>query len=136
MAGIQVKRFNAPDEARKFPHGNVALLQFGSDTVGLATFEPGWKWSKDVMPIAGTSSCKAAHSLYVLSGRMHTVMDDGETVDVGPGDFATIAPGHDAWVLGDEPCRMLDFTGMEHYAQPGAGAARGANAPRPEARPH
>jgi hypothetical protein len=137
MGSIQLKRFTAPDEARTFPHGNLSLLQFGSDTVGLANFEPGWKWSRDVMPIAGTQSCKVAHSCYVLSGRMHLVMDDGETADVGPGDFISIPPGHDGWVVGDEACRMIDFTGAEHYAQPSAGAAARTALPhRPEPRPH
>lgn len=137
MGRINLKRFTTPDETRTFPNGKAALLKFGTDVVGLASFEPGWKWSKDVKPIAGTQSCEAAHNGYVLAGRMHVVMDDGEAVDLKAGDFVSIPPGHDAWVLGNETCTMVDFTGLEHYAQPGASAAtQRPDAGRPEARPH
>ena len=84
--------------------------------VGRGVFEPGWRWSVDVKPLAGTGSCEASHRAYVLSGRMHVVMDDGQETDIGPGDFAVIPPGHDAWTVGKEPCVMFDFAGMETYA--------------------
>lgn len=136
MGRISLKRFTTPDETRRFPNGQAQLLRIGTDVVGLGTFEKGWKWSKDVMPIAGTKSCEAAHNCYVLSGKMRVVMDDGEAVELSAGDFANIPPGHDAWVLGDETCRMVDFTGLEHYAQPGVAATQRPEAGRPEVRRH
>jgi EutQ-like cupin domain len=119
MAKMLLKKFSSADETRPFPHGRVDILKIGDGTVGRAVFEPGWKWSRDVQPIAGTKSCEASHSAYVLSGRMHVVMDDGEEGDFGPGDYLVIPPGHDAWTVGNETCVVLDFSGMEHYAQAG-----------------
>lgn len=117
MATITVKRFSSPDETRRFEHGHVEILNFGEGTIGRAVFEPGWRWSNDVKPIANTRSCEVTHSCYVVSGRMHITMDGGEEVDVGPGDYVAVPPGHDAWTLGDEACVMIDVAGMEHYAQ-------------------
>lgn len=72
--------------------------------------EPGWRWSTDVKPIVGTDFCRAFHQLFVVSGHLHVVMEDGAEFDVRAGDAAVIPPGHDAWVVGDEPCDMLDFS--------------------------
>jgi quercetin dioxygenase-like cupin family protein len=80
-----------------------------------------------VKPIAGTSSCQAAHAGYVLSGRMRIVMDDGTEGEMGPGDFFVIPPGHDAWTVGNEACVAFDFTGATSYAQATAGAGAGAS---------
>ena len=122
MAKVQVKKFSGADETRTFPHGRVELLNVpGGGTIGRAIFEPGWRWSKDVQPIAGTRSCQMAHSVYVLSGRTVVRMDDGEQRELGPGDYAFIPPGHDGWTVGDEPCVALDMTGMTEYAKPSAG---------------
>jgi mannose-6-phosphate isomerase-like protein (cupin superfamily) len=113
-----VKSLDTPDETRPFAgHGSMDVVQVGETTVGRGTFEPGWRWSQDVKPIAGTDSCQAHHTLYVLSGRMHVVMDDGTEMDVGPGDVAVIAPGHDAWTVGDEACVSIDTTGVARYAK-------------------
>lgn len=108
---------NKPHEVRTFPKGHVDLVTFEGVTVGRATFEPGWKWSECVKPIAGTKSCEAPHCGFVLSGRMHVVMDDGSTADYGPNDVMVVAPGHDAWIVGNEPCVVIDFSGMTHYAE-------------------
>jgi mannose-6-phosphate isomerase-like protein (cupin superfamily) len=114
-----VKSLDSPDETRAFAaHGSMAVVQVGETTVGRGTFEPGWRWSEDVKPIAGTSSCAAHHTLVVLSGRMHVVMDDGSEFDVGPGDVTVIPPGHDAWTVGDEACVVVDWTGVARYAKP------------------
>jgi len=119
MAKLIVKKFSAADETRPFKaHGHADILKIGDGAVGRGVFESGWKWSVDVKPIAGTSSCQVAHSAYVLSGRMHLVMDDGEETDIGPGDYAVIPPGHDAWTVGRDACVILDFGGMQNYARP------------------
>ena len=82
-----------------------------------AVFEPGWRWSESVRPIVGTNSCQTAHLGYVVSGRMHVVMDDGTEAEAGPGEVFAIAPGHDAWIPGDEACVVIDFQGAATYAR-------------------
>lgn len=117
MGGLARKSFAAADDIRTFDKGRMEVLALGGATVGRATFEPGWKWSECVKPIAGTDSCQVAHLGYVVSGRMHVVMDDGTDGDAGPGDLVDIAPGHDAWIVGDEPCVFIDFQGAPGYAK-------------------
>ena len=117
-ATVVVKRFEQPDEVRPFAgHGQAEMVELAGKMVGRGTFEPGWKWSEDVKPIAGTDSCQVSHMGYCLSGRMRIHMDDGTDTDIGPGDAAAIPPGHDAEVLGDEPCVMVDFGEIEEYAK-------------------
>lgn len=128
MAKLIVRKFESPDETRPFASkGHAEIVHLGQGAVGRGVFEPGWKWSESVKPLAGTRSCETPHLGFVASGRMHVRMDDGEEADIGPGDVVSIAPGHDAWVVGNEACVILDFAGMEHYAQP-AEAGRGAEA--------
>jgi hypothetical protein len=118
MARMTVKKFSAPDEKRSFTDkGHAEILRFGGGVVGRGMFEPGWRWSTHVKPIAGTRSCEASHSGYVVSGRMHIVMDDGEETDIAAGDYVEIPPGHDAWTLGNETCVIIDVSGMESYAR-------------------
>ena len=115
---IDKKSFESPDETRKFDKGRVDVVTLGDHVFGRATFEPGWKWSECVKPIAGTDSCEAHHNGYIESGRMHVVMDDGGEVDLGPGDAFVIPPGHDAWIVGAEPCVAYDFApGIATYAK-------------------
>jgi Cupin domain len=118
MPGLEVKSFDSPDEVRPFEgKGQAEVLNIGGQVVGKATFEPGWKWSENVRPIAGTDSCQVSHLGYVISGRMRVYMDDGSEAEVGPGDVMAIAPGHDAEVVGDEPCVSLDFGEFGEYAK-------------------
>src|SRR5256885_9831456 len=112
------KSFQAPEETREFPNGRAEILNVGGAEVGRFVFEPGWRWSNDVKPLAGTDSCQVAHVGYVLAGRMKVVMDSGAEAEVGPGDAVHIAPGHDAWTVGDDACIMLDFGGLKGYAVP------------------
>ena len=120
MSDLLSKNFGSPDERRPFSgHGHVDLVNLDSGPVGLGTFEPGWRWSNDVKPLAGTESCQVEHVGYVLSGRMTVVMDDGRKADVGAGDAIHIPPGHDAWTVGDESCVVIDFGGLRGYAVPG-----------------
>jgi hypothetical protein len=86
--------------------------------VGRGTFEPGWRWSQSVKPIAGTDTCQVTHVGYCLAGHMAIEMDDGTTAEIGPGEFVHIPHGHDAWTVGDKPCVFLDFGGLQGYAQP------------------
>ena len=117
MPGIDRKNFESPDEKRPFDKGAINVITLGKKTVGRAVFEPGWRWSESVKPIVGTDSCQVAHLGYSVSGPMHVVMDDGSEVDLSPGDLFDIAPGHDAWIVGNEPCIALDFEGASNYAK-------------------
>jgi quercetin dioxygenase-like cupin family protein len=120
MGGVVRKSFDAPDEVRKLvgDTGQIELINVPGGVVGRATFQPGWRWSEHVKPIAGTDSCQAAHVGYQVSGRMAIRMDDGEEMEFGPGDFLSIPPGHDGWVIGDEPAVTIDWHGMGEYAKP------------------
>ena len=119
MAALFRKSLDKPDETRQFEEGKgrLELVNLEGGSVGRATFEPGWRWSKHVKPIAKTDSCQAAHVGYFVSGRMKVVSDDGEEMEYGPGDFAIMAPGHDAWTLGDEACVVIDWQGFTEYAK-------------------
>ena len=121
MATVQAKRFESPDEVRPFREGKgrVELVELGGSTVGYGTFEPGWRWSEHVKPLSGTPSCEVEHIGYVLKGRMLVVMNDGAELEVGPGDVFHMPPGHDAWIVGDETCSLLDFGGLQGYAKAG-----------------
>ena len=114
-----VKSLNRPEEVRPTADkGRIELVALGEATVGRATFEPGWHWSEHVKPIAGTELCEAAHLGYVISGRQAVRMADGSEFEVTPGDAFAIGSGHDAWVVGDEPCVTLDFSGFANFAKP------------------
>src|SRR2546430_15930030 len=117
MASAERKDLNVADETRAFPKGKAELINIGGGQVGRLTFEPGWRWSEHVKPIAGTDSCQAAHMGYFIAGRMKVVMDDGEEMEYGPGDFGVMDAGHDAWVLGNEPCVVIDWQGFADYAK-------------------
>lgn len=119
MAAIMSRKFDSADETRAFEDGKgkLDLINTERGPVGRAVFEPGWRWSTHVKPIAGTDSCEAAHMGYAVSGRMKVAMDSGETLEIGPGDLISVPPGHDAWTVDDEPCVMLDWAGFGDYAK-------------------
>ena len=119
MAELAGKRFEDPDEVREFTDGKgrVDLVDLNGHAIGLGTFEPGWRWSQNVKPMAGTDSCQVEHIGYVLEGRMALKMDDGTEREFGPGDAFHMPPGHDAWIVGEETCKLLDFGGLKGYAQ-------------------
>jgi ketosteroid isomerase-like protein len=109
MAKAQISNLARDGEVRAFKaHGRAIIGSAGGAAYVLGTFEPGWRFSADVGPIAGTEMCQTRHLGYVLSGRMKVRMEDGSECEVGPGDMFDLPAGHDAWVLGDEPCVMVD----------------------------
>jgi uncharacterized protein YjlB len=97
--------------------GKVEVLNLAGTQVMRATFEPGWKWSECVKPIAGTDSCQVAHLIYTVSGKMIVRMDDGSEIEVKTGDVTSIPPGHDAWIVGNESYVGVDFQGAGAYAK-------------------
>ena len=120
MAKMEVKSFGAPDEVRTFEKGRVELVKIGGVTIGRGIFEPGWKWSTHVKPLAKTKSCEAPHFQYQIAGTMKVVMDDGTTRECKAGDVSLLPSGHDAWVVGNEPVVVVDFQGMTDYAKSAA----------------
>jgi hypothetical protein len=114
---MQQKSLNSPDETRTFDKGKLELVTISGVTFGRATLNPGWKWSESVKPIAKTASCQAPHTQYIISGKMKIVMDGGQETVLGAGDAAVVPPGHDAWVVGNEPVILIDVTGMVNYAK-------------------
>jgi quercetin dioxygenase-like cupin family protein len=117
MASAEHKAFARPDEVRQFEKGRVELLNIGGGVVGRLTLEPGWRWSTHVKPIAKTTLCEAPHFQYQLSGRMHVQMADGTSIESGPGDVTALPSGHDAWVTGNEPVVLVDWSGASNYAK-------------------
>lgn len=118
MASIQKKNLGSADEKRSFPKGTVEVVKLGDITFGRATLEPGWKWSESVKPVVKTKSCEASHTSFHVSGRLRVRMDDGTEQEFGPGDVGVVPPGHDAWVVGNDPVVMIDITGLAQYAKP------------------
>jgi class 3 adenylate cyclase len=114
---VEAKTFEQPDETVTFERGRVRIVTVGSMTIGHETAEPGWRWSEHVKPIVGTEWCEFAHAMYVLSGQMRVLMRDGETHDIGAGQVVSITPGHDAWVVGDEPVTSIDIQGVTGWAR-------------------
>ena len=109
--------FSRPHETREFPKGQVEVITIGGVTFGRATFQPGWRWSTHLKPIAGTNTCQMPHLGVQLSGTMHLEMDDGTERDIHPGEVVNIPAGHDGWVVGSEPVVFIDVIGMENYAR-------------------
>jgi quercetin dioxygenase-like cupin family protein len=117
MYEVILKRFDNPDEVRTFDKGKFELINIGGMTIGRATYDPGWKWSAHVGKATGARSCSVEHVGMVVSGRATAAMDDGRVIEIKAGDLFYIAPGHDSWVVGDEPYVSLHFLGAEQYAQ-------------------
>ena len=119
MGGLESRSFDSPEEVRPFTDkGAAEVVTLAGSTVLKGRFESGWRWSQHVRPLAGTDSCQSSHLLYILSGRMHVVMDDRTEGESGPNDVVRIEPGHDAWVVGDEACVVVDFGASPSYARP------------------
>jgi len=123
-----VRSFASADEVVELERLRSSLISVGGLTVTRDTHDPGWRWSTHVRPIVKTESCQFRHLGVVVSGRLHVVLDDGTEFEAGPFDVVDIPPGHDAWVVGNETCVALDFTGFEHYAERLEQAGRQAGA--------
>lgn len=107
--GVHRKSFETPDKETTFEHGRARVIQMSETTVSRLTFEPGWRWSECLKPIAKTDTCQVHHVGYVLTGRLHVQADDGSEAEFGPGDTYEIQPGHDGWVVGDETYNSVEF---------------------------
>jgi class 3 adenylate cyclase len=110
MPRLQYKSFTSPDEVRTFPKGHAEVVSLEEATVGRSHWSPGWRWSNDLAPIMGTRSCQVHHLGHSVSGVLHVVTDDGQAMDIPPDSIFEIPPGHDAWVVGDEPWVTVEWT--------------------------
>jgi class 3 adenylate cyclase len=117
---MQRKSLDMPDETRTIPNGRTDIWNLGDFVVGRIVFEPGWKWSKDVKPIAQTEWCEYHHLGLIIEGTLHYITPEGLEMEVSPGMLFEILPGHDAWVVGDQPVVQYDFAGMRTFALPAA----------------
>ena len=118
MAALEINDFAAPDEVRNpDPHALIEVVKLADGEVGRFTFQPGWRWSEHIKPVVGGDSCQTHHVGLLISGRMGLETDDGEKGEVGPGSVYSIPPGHDGWVVGDEPVVTVEFQGAAHYAK-------------------
>jgi hypothetical protein len=109
MTKMVKRSFDAPEEIRSFDKSKVEVVYLGDVEAIRVTNQPGWRWSECVKPIAGTDSCQVSHLIHVISGRIVVRMDDGSEAEFGPGDMGSIPPGHDAWIVGNEPFTSIDF---------------------------
>ena len=116
MLDVILKRFEQPDEVRQFEKGKFELVHIAGMTIVRATYSPGWKWSEHVGRSIGKKSCDVEHVGIVLSGRATAAMDDGKVIEMKAGDVFYIAPGHDSWVVGNEPYVSLHLMGANRYA--------------------
>ena len=119
MAGVEARSFDTPDETRTPDKTKIDVVRMGTTSAARFAFEPGWKWSECIKPVAGTESCQSRHVGVAESGRMHIVHEDGTEQEIGPGQAYVIEPGHDAWVVGDEGFVGFEFESRaaEEYAK-------------------
>jgi quercetin dioxygenase-like cupin family protein len=116
---VVLKRFDQPDEVREFEKGRFELVHVGGMTIGRATYQPGWKWSEHIGKALGQTRCRVEHVGMVVSGCATAAIEDGPVIEMRAGDVFYIPPGppgHDSWVVGDEPYVSLHFLGADHYA--------------------
>ena len=125
MPQLQYKSFATPDEVRPFPNGHAQVVRLDEAVIGRAVYEPGWRWSTAMPAIAGTATCQLHHLGYSISGTIHVVTDDGQTMDIPPNSVYEIPPGHDAWVVGDDPWVTVEWTSARSFGlapdRPGEG---------------
>jgi hypothetical protein len=121
MAGVESRDFDSPDESRAPEKTQVDVVHMGGATAARMTFDPGWKWSDCIKPVAGTDSCQLRHVGVAHSGRLRVKHEDGSEVEIGPGEAYIIEPGHDAWVVGDETFVGYEFESRsaDEYAKSG-----------------
>ncbi len=118
MVKMQKRNLAVPDQVREIDKGKLELVTLDGVTFGRATLQPGWRWSTSVRPLVNTKSCEASHLQYHVAGRLRVRMDDGSEQEIGPGEVSLVPPGHDAWVVGNDPVVVVDITGLGEYAKP------------------
>jgi class 3 adenylate cyclase len=121
VGGPLLKSLRSPDDIFRAELIEERSVQLGEQTIGRAIVQPGWRWSTHVQPLVGTSSCMVRHIGLAMSGRFHVLMDDGSEVEIGPDEVFDIPPGHDGWVVGDEPWETVEIAGIYGFGRPKPG---------------
>ena len=124
VARVLFKSLDAPDEVRRMPKGRLDIFNLDEVVIGRTVWDPGWHWAEDVKPIAGTALCQYHHVGVSLQGTLRIRMEDGSTAEIGPGNVFDIPPGHDGWVVGDEPWISYDVAGMRAFGRIDEGTRR------------
>ena len=132
---LEAKALHTPTDAHRVGKEQLTVASVGDATITREVMEPGWKWSTDVKPVVGTDLCRALHQLFIVSGRLHVVMEDGAELQLRTGDAAAIPPGHDAWVVGDERCEAVDFSRTYAELVDAGEAYQALTAPRSSGKP-
>ena len=115
MERLEIVNLTQPTEVREFSHGRLEIFEIAGQVIGRASYKPGWRWSEHVGPLVGTDLCPTEHLGLVISGRCAVKMADGAETTMKPGDLFAIPPGHDSWVVGDEPYVSLHLSGADTY---------------------
>jgi class 3 adenylate cyclase len=118
MIDLRLKRFASPDQTVELPLLRAQIVELGDFTVGYVVHEPGWSWSEHVRPVVGGEWCQARHVGVLLSGRTGVRFEDGRSYEIAPLEVVDIPPGHDGWVVGDEPAVMIEWSGMHTFVGP------------------
>lgn len=132
---LEAKALGTTTDAHRVGSAELTVASVGDTVITREVMEPGWKWSTDVKPIVGTDLCRALHQLFIVSGRLHVAMEDGAELEVRAGDAAVIPPGHDAWVVGDDSCEIIDFCRTYTQLIDAGEAYQAMTAPRTSGKP-
>jgi class 3 adenylate cyclase len=124
MIDLRLRNFAAPDQTVEFPLLKAEIVELGDFTVGYVVHQPGWRWSEHVRPTVGGEWCQARHVGVLLSGRLGVRLADGRTYEIGPLEIADVPPGHDGWVIGDEPAIQIEWAGIHTFFGPAASRGR------------
>jgi hypothetical protein len=109
---IETKSFGAhADEAKDMPNARIEAVNVLGNRVVKLTLAPDWKWSTDISPVIGTSSCQASHVGIIVEGTIHCVCEDGSEATYTAGDAYAIGPNPDAWCVGGEQAVVYEFAG-------------------------
>jgi hypothetical protein len=117
MAGVEARDFHSPDETRTPDKTRSEIVRMEGATVARVRLEAGWRWSECIKPVVGTDSCQVRHVGVMIQGRLAVQHDDGSHAELASGDAYVIEPGHDAWVVGDEPVIGYEFESAEVFAR-------------------
>jgi len=117
MPAFEMNDFSSPDEVRRPALTTVEVVKLAGGEIGRYTFQPGWRWPECIKPVVGGESCQVEHVGYLISGSLHVEQTDGSSGDVAAGSVYRIGPGHDAWVIGDQPAVAVEFQGAATYAR-------------------
>lgn len=96
-------------ERRQVGGVQVDAVRTGDARVKRIVYSPGFRWSKDMKPITGTDQCMHAHVGFLARGQIHVEYPDGCVHEFAAPQVVAIDPGHDGWVVGDEPAVLIEI---------------------------